>query len=372
MMRPLLPLLLCWTWLAAGCGTPYHEAALVLEDLAAGSGPSRLKTTTPQPRRTAVAYQVEGRHYRGDRYTPGEAPLAGIVLIPGAQPDGRDDPRLVDFAMTLARIRFTVLVPDLPGLRSLQIGAGDIQGVRDAFVQLAAGAPDATRLPTGFGAFSYAAGPTILAAMGPQIRDRVDFVLAVGGYHDLERVITFFTTGYHQVDGAWRHLAPNAYGQWVFVYSNLDRLADPADRETFRRITRRRLADTKAPIGDLVRTLGPEGRALHDLLDNADPARTPALIARLPAAIRADIDALNLANKDLGALKARLILVHGRDDNVIPFTESLALAARLPAQQVDLFVVDALAHVDLKPGLVQSWRLWRAVRTMLRRRAPGD
>jgi len=366
MMRLLA--LLCWVWLAAGCGSRHHEALLVLEDLAAGSGPSRLKTTSPPPERTTVTYQVDGRRYQGDHYTPGKKARARIVLIPGAQPDGKDDPRLVNFATTLARIRFEVLVPDMAGLRSLQISAADVQGVRDAFVQLAGG----TRLPTGFGAFSYAAGPTILAALRPRIRDQVDFILAVGGYHDLERVIAFFTTGYHREDGDWRYLRPNAYGQWVFVYANLDRLADPTDREAFRRISRRRMADTDAPIDDLVGTLGPEGRALLSLLDNSDPARTPALIARLPAAIRADIDALNLANKDLAALKAKLILVHGRDDNIIPYTESLALTARLPEAQTDLFVVDALMHVDLKPDLLQSWRLWRAIGALLHRQAQGD
>ena len=370
MLRPLL--LLCWVWLATGCGTRYHEALLVLEDIAAGSGPSRLKTISPPPGRTAVTYRIDGRRYQGDRYTPGETARARIVLVPGAQPDGKDDPRLVGFAMTLARVRFEVLVPDLAGLRSLQIGASDVQGVRDAFVHLAGEVPEGARLPTGFGAFSYAAGPTILAAMGPRIRDQVDFILAVGGYHDLERVIAFFTTGYHRENGDWRYLTPNAYGQWVFVYANLDRLADPTDREAFCRISRRRLADTDAPVDDLVGTLGPEGRALLSLLDNSDPARTPALIARLPAAIRADIDALNLANKDLAALKAKLILVHGRDDNIIPYTESLALTARLPEAQTDLFVVDALMHVDLKPDLLQSWRLWRAIGALLHRQAQGD
>jgi len=370
MVRPLL--LLCWVWLAAGCGTQHHEAVLVLEDLAAGSGPSRLKTASPPPGRTSVSYRVDGRHYQGDRYTPGEKAQARIVLIPGAQPDGKDDPRLVNFAMTLARIRFEVLVPDLAGLRSLRISAGDVQGVRDAFVYLTSKASEGVWLPTGFGAFSYAAGPAILAAMRPRIRDQVDFILAVGGYHDLERVIAFFTTGYHQEDGDWRYLTPNAYGQWVFVYSNLDRLADPSDRAAFRRITRRRLADTDAPVDDLAGTLGPEGRALYSLLDNSDPARTPALLAGLPAAIRADIDALNLANKDLAALKAKLILVHGRDDNIIPYTESLALSARLPRAQAELFVVDALMHVDLRPGLLQSWRLWRAIGALLHRRARTD
>jgi hypothetical protein len=42
-------------------------------------------------------------------------------------------------------------------------------------------------------AFSYAAGPAILAALEAEIRERTGFILAVGGYHDLGQVLTFFT-----------------------------------------------------------------------------------------------------------------------------------------------------------------------------------
>ena len=372
MARPRLYIVLTLAWLVAACSAHDHDALLVLEDLAAGDGPSRLKAASPQPQKIAISYQVEGRRYRGDVYVPAQPSLARIVLIPGALAGGKDDPRLVSFAMTLARIRFAVLVPDLAALRALQIGAEDVQNVRDAFAYFVSETTWAPHTPTGFGAFSYAVGPTILAALQPGIRDSVDFVLAVGGYHDLHQVITFFTTGYLDDAGTWRHLEPNAYGKWVFVHANLDRLSDPGDRETLRRMATRRMADRAAPISDLAEALGPEGQTLYQLLDNTDPLRTPELIARLPQSIRADIDALNLANKPLEQLRARLILVHGRDDNIIPYSESAALARRVPADRVALYIVDELTHVDVQPGLLQSWRLWRAVKALLHsRQAPS-
>ena len=90
----------------AGCRPlPDDEAGLVLEDLAAGQRRSRLKERTPEPTRQPIAYDVEGRRYRGDLYHPGESPLAGIVLVPGAANRGKDDPRLVALSATLARAR---------------------------------------------------------------------------------------------------------------------------------------------------------------------------------------------------------------------------------------------------------------------------
>ncbi len=49
------------------------ESWRVLEDIAAGAGPSTLKEVTPVPTRQAITYQVEGRAYAGDLYRPGEA-----------------------------------------------------------------------------------------------------------------------------------------------------------------------------------------------------------------------------------------------------------------------------------------------------------
>jgi len=345
----------------------------VLEDLAAQERPSRLKEHTPDPARRPVVYAIQDRDYRGDLYLPGEPPLAGIVLVPGAAERGKDDPRLVAFATTLARTRFLVLVPDLPNLRALRVQAEDALGVADAFFHLLSRSEFPTRGRAGIGAFSYAVGPAVLAALEPGIRERVDFILGVGGYYDLHQVVTFFTTGYFQKEGQWHYLEPNRYGKWVFVFGNAERLSDPRDRATFRAMAERRFNDPHAWIDDLSRSLTPEGRALLALLENRDRLRTPALIDALPAAIRTEMEALNLANKDLSRLRARLILLHGTDDAIIPYTESMALTAAVPRWRAELFLIDGLAHVDVRPFGLDRRAMWRAIHSLLaQRNNPGE
>ncbi|MEA3278342.1 MAG: alpha/beta hydrolase [Pseudomonadota bacterium] len=374
MTRSWLAALLVTVLMLAGCAPlPDDEAAWVLGDLAAEEGPSRLKERTPDPARRPVAYTLQGRDYQGDLYLPGELPRAGIVLVPGVAARGKDDPRLVSFATTLARTRFLVLVPNLPNLRALRVRAEDAQGVADAFSHLLARPEFPTGGRAGIGAFSYAVGPAVLAALEPAIRERVDFVLGVGGYYDLEQVITFFTTGYFQQNGKWQYLEPNRYGKWVFVLGNAERLSDPRDRSAFRAMAERRLNDPQARIDDLSRRLTPKGRALLALLENRDRERTTVLIARLPAGIRVELDALNLANKDLSRLRARLILPHGTDDAIIPYTESMALAAALPPGRAELFLIDGLAHVDVRPLGLDRRAMWRAIHALLaQRNHPGE
>ena len=153
-----------------GCMWGGDEALLVLQDLGAGSAPSNLKRLTPEPTRLRIDYQFSGRAYQADLYLPGEPPRASILLVPGVAQEGRDDPRLVAFAATLARARFLVLVPDLPGLRSLRVSGTDIQAVVDAFSYLQTRAERPVHGGRGIAAFSYAVGPAVLAALEGQHR----------------------------------------------------------------------------------------------------------------------------------------------------------------------------------------------------------
>ncbi len=290
------------------------------------------------------------------------------MLVPGAAERGKDDPRLIAFATSLARARFLVLVPDIESLRALTIGPEDTGRIADALRHL--GGRDDVPKPEALGlvAISYAAGPAILAALAPDLRARIGFVLAVGGYYDMAAVVTFFTTGKYRQDphAPWRHKTPNAYGKWVFLRANAGRLDSPRDRWLLTAMARRKLDDLAAPLDDLAARLGPEGRAVHALLVNRDPEAVPALIAALPQGLRAEMAALDLSRADLSRLKAELILLHGRDDAIIPYTESLALAAAAPRDRVRLYLVGNLAHVELGPGgLLDSYRLLAATYRLL-------
>jgi hypothetical protein len=363
------PLALACALALAACSPPRAlEAAKMLGDIAGGTGPSALKRGTPAPVRTTIA-GAEDDQPLGDLYWPGEAAAAALVLVPGAVQQGRDDPRVVAFATTFARARFAVLVPEIPNLRTQHLSPEDAAPIGAAIRYLGNCVVPADRVgAVGVAAISYAAGPALIAALAPANRDLVGYLTAIGGYYDVEAVVTFFTTGYFREspEAPWRHREPNAYGKWVFVRANAARLSSAADRPALAEIATRKLDDLDADIADLRARLGPEGRAVMALLDNADPERVPALIARLPAPIRADLEALDLKRRDLSQLRFELILVHGQDDPIIPSTESQALAAAAPADRVSLFVINRLTHINLSPGgLLDSVGLWRALYLLL-------
>ena len=374
-VRDALLMILVATGLSGCLSAESWEAVRVLEDIEAGPGPSALKRTTPAPDRREVSYTIDGRRHVGDLYTPGQPAGGRLILIPGFTAAGKDDPRVIALADSLGRARFRVLVPDIPGSRDLRVRAADARVIADAVRYFAAAGAAGDDRPLGIAAISYAVGPAIMASLLDGVGDKVDFVLALGGYHDTTAVITFMTTGGYRDRPAaagqrareWQFAAPYPASKWIFLAGNAEALDAPTDRAVLRALAERRAADPDAPIDDLVPRLGPPGRALLDLMVNRDPDRVAALIGRLPAPVRREIDALSLAPLDLGPLAGKLILIHGRADRMIPYTESRALAAA--AGDAELFLVEGFSHIE--PATV-GWRgrltLIDAMQALLHRR----
>ena len=78
---------------------------------------------------------------------------------------------------------------------------------------------------------------------------------------------------------------------------------------------------------------------------------------------------LNLALYDLSKLRGHLILVHGRTDPLVPYSESQALAAAATKAQVSLFLVDEIGHVDFNAvTAANAVKIWQAVDLLLGKR----
>lgn len=346
------------------------DAALALEDLAAPRFGSRLKSLTPPPERRTITYAIDRVPRRADLYLSPKGARAGIVVVPGVTPQGKDDSRLVALADTLARLQFAVLVPDLQGVRRYQVNPGDVDEIADAFRYLQSQPELAPGGSAGIMGISYSAGPAVLAALEPGVREELDFVATLGGYFDIRSTITFITTGYYRsgTDGHWERLNPDPYARFVFLTSYAGLVERPADRGVLRAHARSLLDDT-----DIVPTvtpsgLAPDARALYELVMNRDPERVQRLIDRLSPRIRRQLEALNPAARDLSGFQGRFIMVHGRSDNVIPYSESVALDRALPVGSSELYVIEGFAHVDhsLKPQDIEP--MLRAVASVLAQR----
>jgi len=230
-----------------------------------------------------------------------------LVLVHGYSPEGKDDSRVRQAAALLARAGFDVAVPTIPGLTRGRLRPDDIAPVVATLAARAA--------PTVMISVSVGAGPALLAAAQPEVRDRVRVVLSLGGYASAAELLRFFLTGDFRWGSIQGHVDHDPAIVRQFVEANADLLDAPA----------------------------------REIL--ADPVRAVSVLDHPPARLASVLDQLS-PERVARQIRAQLVLVHGTHDPAVPYTESLRLAAARP-ERTSVILVGVLAHVEASRGA--SW-----------------
>jgi hypothetical protein len=149
--------------------------------------------------------------------------------------------------------------------------------------------------------FSYGAGPVLLAALEPDIRDEVDFVITLGGYFNLHTIVAYCTAGYFKTgpDGNLQYLQPSPYNKSVFTLSNGDLVERRRDRASLRTLAHESLEYGEAASAVSLANLAPNAQAFCRFITNEGPNRVPELIQQLQASIFTELEGLNPASRDL-------------------------------------------------------------------------
>jgi pimeloyl-ACP methyl ester carboxylesterase len=272
--------------------------AFLLEFLTRGRSPA-LSTLTASPTRQPLPVPGASVDLYG---RPGANRGTPMVLVHGFSPEGKDDPRVREAAALLSRTGFDVAVPTIPGLTRGRLGLEDVEPVVATL---------AVRThPTVLVAVSVGAGPALLAAADLRVRDRVSVVLSLGGYASAPEIVRFWLTGAYDYDGVSGRVDHDPEVVRMFLQANGDRL-DPAARA---------------------------------LLERGDRSGAARFLAAPPAEVQRYLDSLSPI-RVARDIRARLVLVHGRTDRAVPYTESLRLAAARP-DRTTLVVVGLMDHVQ--------------------------
>jgi hypothetical protein len=362
------------------------------------------------PAEQELVLEVEGQARGATLYLPrGAGPAAGRrvaawVLLPGVTVPGRHHAGVRRMARALASAGYLALVPEVPSWTALHVDPRQAAPTVRAALGLAGAHAAADSEHLGLMAFSVA-GTWALELAAGDLGRRLRAVVSVGGYGDFRRLLVAMVTGEHEWRGRRYRYAPDPYGRWIMGADLLPRLAGTAygtqeEREAAAGALHR-LAHTAGrngamagtPVYDpliahLRRTLPPGALAAWDLLappsENLvpDPAAGRALAGALAeAGLRAlpeldpagRLDGLAAGNPR-GGRRLHVVLMHGREDTLIPFSETLRLATALPRAARRTVTITGIfghakaARVARHPVKLayEAWRFAATVAVMLR------
>ncbi len=302
--------------------------------------PVRHEVTYPQETGTGVAdvYRIPDGERR-----------AAVLLFLGANAAGRDDEDVVNLGNALARGGFVVMFHWSPTM-ALQhnIDPAEIDNLVRAFQFLEQQDwVDPKRV--GIGGFCVGASFSLVAAADPRIRDRVRFVNAFGPYFDAEDLLLQVVTRSRLYNGERTPWQPDSLTLEVFANELIETVEDMADIEL---LTKKYL---KGESGDGQPTTS-AGQTVYRLLEGVSPGEAVELYATLPAEFKKAMEQIS-PSRYVDDIKAKLLVLHARDDELVPSTESRRLAEAM-ADRGDIRYTELLSFDHVRPaGGTGAWQL---------------
>jgi dienelactone hydrolase len=285
--------------------------------------PSRpLDWVTPRSVVERLCYPTSHGPAEGELYRPATAgPYPGLVVCLGVVPFGVDHPQVPRLGEALARSGFAALFYWSPAMRDFRLDPADVEDIASAYDTLLK-RPDIDPARSGLLGTCVGGAFALMAAASPRIRDRVAFVLAYAPFASMWTLARDIASASRCRDGVREAWAVDPLTRKVYVHS-VTALLQPNEAARLRRT----FAD---PHGRLD---GPDasedGRTVLPLLTPLQPDEAEAALQRLPAVLRDRLRAMSPL-RSVGDIRAPLIvLLHDRDDDVIPVGESRRLRDEL-------------------------------------------
>lgn len=288
-------------------------------------------------------------------------PLPGWVALHGITRPGRTHPTLVRFVRALAASGYVVLVPEVPEWREMKLAPKEAADTLRSAVLALANRDETEAGRLGVMGFSFGGPQALMAGTDPVLLPHLKAVASFGGYCDVEATLRFFFSGEHEWAGERYRAVPDPYGRWVAGGNYLPMASGYEGSEDVARALldlAREAGDLRVaswdPVYDLRKqeladALPPSKRELFRAFAPADgdpvpPETLDRLVPALAEAARQDSPLFDIAPL-LTDIRVPVRLVHGRQDRLIPFTETLRLAQRFsPESDVQVFLTGLFSH----------------------------
>lgn len=303
-----------------------HARTLLLVSEVMLQGPVKpLEALTSPPEHRELTLDAPHGRINADLFLPTQrfgspetSSRPAIIIAMGIRTTDQTRPEVLEFARTLGHLGFVVLWPRLAvldeGAPLLEEPATFVAGYR--YLENL-DVVDKERIA--LVGFSVGSSIALLAATDPQIAEQLHALVFFGGYFDIFEYLVSISTSSIVEDGQVR---------WW----------EPAE-------------EAVQLIGAILHAQGLHG--LRQVMDATTREEASVLLCSVPEAEIAEANRYN-PSVHIKNFRTRIFILHDRNDNYIPYVESVALNAAIAERVPTTFLLtDLLEHVQ--PGRGLSW-----------------
>lgn len=278
-----------------------------------------------------------------DHYEPEISYRGTLVVVHGMSPKGKDDPRILALCSALSQVGFRVLAPEIASIKALKIESIQVDELAEIFQSIAEDAELTPSGKLGVLAPSFSGALSLAAASRPRVCDSIEAICAIGAFTQVDTVMSYLLLA-QDADPYGRFIAlkkiiPLIYPDDSLIQGALDAAIDD-------NINTRSMDDLNNALNSYLKNI-PEQDKQDILRLFQDGNYRESLFSRSKGILSEELAAIDVT-QNIKGLKARVFLLHGRDDTVIPCEQSERLCRQLKQLQkhVNLVVTPFIDHGD--------------------------
>jgi hypothetical protein len=290
-----------------------------------------------------------------------------IIQVVGAG-DNRAVPQLINLSQSFAHEGIVVVNVGTPTLFNFQVSARDGEAVVQAF-ELMEHWPGVNPNHIGIIAFSVGDELACVGAADPRIRDRVAFLGILGGYFDVTSLLRIMGKRAQNVDGQTQSWQPITTDLFVLART-MSSLLSPAENKLLQKAFPDKIAPSLTAQQQAQLSSGTS--AFYHLLEGDELGSVDRNLSALSPQMKALLIQLSPMSV-IDQIRAPIHLMHDRNDQSIPFTQSQEFAAALARlhHSYDFAAYGIFSHVlvrsnlDMAQLLSDGTRLFQTLNSIL-------
>ena len=252
-----------------------------------------------------------------------------IIIFPGASPYAENHPGVIMLGNSLREIGYNVYLPRIPPLKKLILDKKNIDWFAHCYQELAKNKIFSKKNIMIVG-LSYGGASLLQATLDKRMQSpRPKSILSYGTYFSIDTALDFFMNGIIKYKNKKYNIKPHEWGLIVMFYNFVDTIELDYDQIAIKNILKLRIQDEDEQVKKEMNLLNNKNKELVQNILDGILTQEMKLIIELMIVKNKDLLDFLSPKKWISEINEHVFIMHGANDSMVPFTESLFLDKHL-------------------------------------------
>ncbi len=257
-----------------------------------------------------------------------------IIIFLGASPDGEKHKAVNLLAKNLASLGYNVFIPRIPPLMQLNISNENVKWMRFIYNFIQKRKDVDKKNIIGFG-ISYGGGMLLKASLEKEFQNNpLKSAYLYGSGCNANTILKFITNGEFEINGQIEKIKPHDWGLTVFFHHFMNEIDFGFKKDKIREVIQLRVNGNKEESNKKIKNLNDKEYNIVNAITSGHINDEVQKIVDEVLKNKSDYIKDLSCKKICQNIDMKVFILHGANDNMIPYTESIQLKKLLPNSEL--------------------------------------